>query len=173
MKRRMIAEVAMIIAASLAAGLAVIHGILSYVTLSRRREEALHFLALAATLLTIAIALQFEGAWIVSAWAAEGAVVIWLGLRERRAWLRIGGLVLFAEAVRRLIALQFSDPSVDHTLLFNGRAACGAFVIALTFPLLLAADLHSNQGFKTGRGGAARGGDERRPPAMVKASSRA
>jgi hypothetical protein len=121
--------------APLAAGLAVIHGILSYVTLSRRREEALHFLALAVTLLTIAIALQFEGAWIISGWAAEGAVVIWLALRERRAWLRIGGLVLFAEAIRRLIVLQFSDPSVDQTLLFNGRAACGAFVIALTYLL--------------------------------------
>jgi len=124
--------------APIAAGLALIHGTLGYVTWSRRREEALHFLALAVTLLTIAIALQFEGAWIISAWAAEGAVVIWLGLRERRPWLRIGGLVLFAEAIRRLIALQFSDPPVGQMLLFNGRTACGAFVIALTYLLTIA-----------------------------------
>jgi uncharacterized membrane protein len=121
--------------APLAAGLAVINGILGYVTLGRRREEALHFLALAFTLLTIAVALQFEGAWITSAWAAEGAVVIWLGLRERREWLRAGGLVLFAVAIARLIALQFSDPPVGQVLLLNGRAASGTFVIALTYLL--------------------------------------
>ena len=105
--------------APLAAGLALFHGILSYVTLSRQREEALHFLALAFTLLTIAIGLQFEGAWMTSAWAAEGAVVIWLGLRERREWLRIGGLLLFAvatAAIDRAAVLGSTgrpDPSIQ------------------------------------------------------------
>jgi hypothetical protein len=100
--------------APLAAGFALVHGILSYVTLSRRREEALHFVALAFTFLTIATALRFEGVWITSAWAAEGAVVIWLGLRERREWLRLGGLFLFAVAITRLISLQFSDPPLGQ-----------------------------------------------------------
>ncbi len=121
--------------APLAAGFALVHGILSYVTLNRRREEALHFLALAFTLLTIAAGLQFEGAWITSAWAAEGAVVIWLGLRERREWLRIGGLALFVVSIARLIALQFEDPVVGQLLLLNERAICGLFVIALTYLL--------------------------------------
>jgi hypothetical protein len=121
--------------APLAAGFALVHGILSYVTLSRRREEALHFVALAFTFLTIATALRFEGVWITSAWAAEGAVVIWLGLRERREWLRLGGLFLFAVAITRLISLQFSDPPLGQILLFNGRAICGAFVILLTYLL--------------------------------------
>jgi uncharacterized membrane protein len=124
--------------APLAAGLALTQGILGYVTLGRRREEALHFVALAFTLLTIAVALQFDGAWITSAWAAEGAAVIWLGLRERREWLRLGGLLLFAVAIIRLIALQFSDPPVGQILLLNGRAICGTFVIALTYLLTLA-----------------------------------
>ena len=104
------------------------------------REEALHFVALAFTFLTIAIALQFEGAWITSAWAAEGAVVTWLGLRERREWLRIGGLLLFAVAIGRLVGLQFSAPSVGQILLLNRRAICGLFIVALTYVLAFAHD---------------------------------
>ena len=58
--------------APLAAGFALIHGILSYGTSRRQREASLHFLALVFTFLTIAIALQLEGAWVTIAWAAEG-----------------------------------------------------------------------------------------------------
>jgi uncharacterized membrane protein len=97
------------------------------------RKEAVHFGALAFTLLSAATALQFDGAALTAAWAAEGAAVMWLGLRERREWLRIGGTLLFVVAIVRLVDLLFSAPSVDQLLILNRRVVCGAFLIALTY----------------------------------------
>jgi uncharacterized membrane protein len=129
--------------APLAAAFALFHLGLAYLVRQRRREEALHFVALASTLLTIAIALQFDGAWITIGWATEGAVVAWLGLRERRSWLRVGGLTLFAAAVVRLIAAQTASPSLGEIVLLNSRCLSGLFVSALTY---LLAYLHHRYG---------------------------
>src|SRR5262249_17800244 len=101
----------------------------------RCRDEALHFGALAFTLVMIAVPMQFEGAWITSGWAAEGAVVVWLGLRERREWLRRGGVLLFAVAIRPLLLLLSSDPPVGQVLLLNRRALCGPSIVLLTYGL--------------------------------------
>jgi hypothetical protein len=124
--------------APLAAALAAINGVLSALVMKRQRDEAVHFAALAFTLLTIAFALQFDGVALTSAWAAEGAAVAWLGLRERRAWLRAGGLFLFSIAIVRLVALQFSAPPAGQMLIANQRALCGLFVILLTYALTFA-----------------------------------
>jgi uncharacterized membrane protein len=112
--------------------------------MKRFRDEALQFAALAFTFLTIAITLQFEGAWMTGGWAAEGAVVTWLGLRERRTWLRAGGLMLFAVAIVRLGVLQFSAPSAGQLVLMNRRGLCGLFVVALTYGLTFAHQRYSS-----------------------------
>jgi uncharacterized membrane protein len=122
----------------LAAALAVVNGALGVLVLKRQRDEALHFAALAFTLMTIAVALQFDGVLLTGALAAEGAVVAWLGLRERRAWLRAGGLFLFSIAIGRLVEVQFSDPPVSQLLLLNSRALCALFIILLTYALTFA-----------------------------------
>lgn len=101
----------------------------------RDRDHALHFGALGFTLLMIAIGLQFHGAWITMGWAAEGAVIIWLGLRERRDWLRAGGLVLLAVSALRLFDLQFAPRSLDQSVLLNQPVACSLVVIALMYGL--------------------------------------
>jgi uncharacterized membrane protein len=119
----------------LAAALAVVNGVFGSFLMKRFRAEALHFAALASTFLTIAIALQLDGAWMTSAWAAEGTAVAWLGLRERREWLRQGGLLLFAVAILYLLGLQFSDPRVGQLPILNSRALGGLFVIALAYAL--------------------------------------
>src|SRR5439155_8725619 len=124
-------------AAPLAAALAVWHAAIGLKMWARRRGNALHFIALAFTLLTIAVSRQFDGAWLVSAWAAEGALVVCLALREQRRWLHIVGLVLFAGAVLQLIFLQFGDPT-PAWVLFNSRGACGLFVAGLAYVLALA-----------------------------------
>jgi uncharacterized membrane protein len=121
--------------APLAAAFAILNLAFAYVVRTRQREEALHFIALAATLVTIAIALQFDGAWITIGWATEGTVVTWLGLRERRPWLRSGGLALFGVAVVRLVVSQTWSPTVGETVLLNSRALAGLFVSALTYLL--------------------------------------
>jgi uncharacterized membrane protein len=119
--------------AAVAAVLAVGHGMLAFVLAKQEREHALHFAALGFTLLMVAIALQFDGPWVIFGWAAEGAVVTALGVRERREWFRAGGVMLFAIAIARLVALQFAAPPIDQIALFNRRAVCGAFTIALTY----------------------------------------
>lgn len=102
---------------------------------TRNRPLAMQFVALGATLLAIGVALQLDGAWVTVAWAAEGAAIVWLALREERNWLRLGGVLLFLVAIGRLISLLFASPRVDQILLLNRRAACAAFVIALTYLL--------------------------------------
>jgi uncharacterized membrane protein len=121
--------------APLAAVLALLNGVFGFSIVRRRRDEALHFGALAFTLLMIAVPMQFEGAWITGGWAAEGAVVLWLGLRERREWLRRGGLLLFAVAIVRLLWLLSSAPPVGQVLLLNRRALCGLSIVLLTYGL--------------------------------------
>jgi uncharacterized membrane protein len=125
-----------------AALFAVWQGAVAFWLWSSDREHALHFAALGFTLLMIAIGLQFEGAWITMGWAAEGAVVVWLGLRERRDWLRVGGLVLLVVAALRLFDLQFAPRSIDQAVLLNQPVACSLFVIALIYGL---AWLHHRQ----------------------------
>jgi hypothetical protein len=99
------------------------------------RPLAIHFAALAFTLTAVGVALSLNGEWLTVAWAAEGAAIAWLGLREKRTWLRAGGLLLFAVSIARLIGLLFSEPPVNQIVLLNRRAACAAFVITLTYVL--------------------------------------
>jgi uncharacterized membrane protein len=101
----------------------------------RHRSLASHLAALAVTLSTVAIALQFHGLAIVIGWAAEGAVVVWLGLRQRNEWLRGTGALLFAMAILMLIDVQFSPVPVGQLPLYNRRASAGLFVILLTYVL--------------------------------------
>lgn len=115
-------------AASAAAALALVNFVGAVGVGVEKRDEALHFVALAFTLLTAAIGLQFEGASLTLAWAAEGALVVALALRERRAWLRAGGLLLLAAAVVRLLLLEAARPSLAQTVLLNERGLCGLFV---------------------------------------------
>jgi uncharacterized membrane protein len=109
------------------------HGMISAGLMRSRRDQSLHFLALTFTFLAVAIAIQFDGIWITIGWAAEGATLIWLGLHERRDWLRAGGLAILSLAIVKLVDLQFGQPTIDQTVLLNRRAACGAFVIALVY----------------------------------------
>ena len=124
-----------VICAPLAAVLALLNIGLGYVVRKQRREESLHFVALAFTLFTIAIALRFDAAWITCGWATEGVVLAWLGLRERRQWLRAGGLALFGAAIARLGLAQLSEPTVGEVVLLNSRGLSGLFVSGLTYLL--------------------------------------
>ena len=103
--------------------------------MTRRRDHAIHFAGLGFTLLSIAIALQFDGPAVTLGWAVEGAVIIALGLRERRDWLRMGGVVLFVIAVGQMLSLLFSDAPVGHAVFLNMRAASALVVTALSYLL--------------------------------------
>ena len=118
-----------------AAGFAAWHGALAGAIWSRHRDRALHFAGVGFTLLMIAVGLQFDGAAVTIGWAAEGAVVVALGLRESRDWLRIAGAGLFVFAIGRTADLLVSPASVHHTPFFNVQSGCAAFVIALGYVL--------------------------------------
>lgn len=83
------------------------------------------YAGLALTLATLAIFIGLDGPWIATAWALEGAVLVWSGLRTPTGWLRGSGLTLFALVAWRLLA---SPPSADRFLV-NPRVAVFLVVI--------------------------------------------
>ena len=87
------------LAAPVIAGFAVWQALLTAILSRRDRRVAVHAGALAFTLLAAATGLQFQGAALTAAWAAEGCAVMRLGLRERRGWLRLIGAMGFIVAV--------------------------------------------------------------------------
>jgi uncharacterized membrane protein len=131
----LIAPVDLAITSKVAAAFAVWQWILAGTLVRRRRDQAIHFIALGFTLLAIAIALQYDGPALTVAWAAEGAVVVALGLRERRAWMQLGGAVLFMVAIARAADVLVGPGPAIETFFFNPRVGCGAFVIALSYGL--------------------------------------
>ena len=83
------------------------------------------YAGLALTLATLAIFIGLDGPWIATAWALEGAVLVWSGLRTPLRWLRVSGLTLFALVAWRLLA----SPLTAHRFLFNPRFAVFLVVI--------------------------------------------
>jgi uncharacterized membrane protein len=90
------------------------------------RVARILYSGLALTFVTLAIPIRLDGRWITIAWAVEGAVLIWSGLRVRFAPMRWVGFVMFAVVAGRLAVI--SIPAGDF--LFNARFA--TFAIAVT-----------------------------------------
>jgi uncharacterized membrane protein len=103
-------------------------------TLMPRRSEKGQALArpifgtVAFALITVAIPIRLEGQWIDMAWAVEGALLVWTGLRLKTAWLRWNGV-----AVLIVVAVYlFASPIEADRAFLNGRfatflAVVGAF----------------------------------------------
>jgi uncharacterized membrane protein len=123
------------ITGGLAAAFAAWHGVIAALVLGRWRDHALHFVALAFSLLAIAVALQFDGPAVTVGWAAEGAAIVALGLIERRHWLRAGGAILFLVAVVRALELLVSTAPANHVVFLNPRAASAGLIVALCYLL--------------------------------------
>ena len=105
-------------------------------------RAAMHVLVPAAALAVAAIGLQLGGAWATLACAAEAGGLAWVGIRERRAWIRAAGAGLLAvTAVLAMAALAAPVPAA-HAVLFNRRALLGLFVVGV---LALVAWLHRRE----------------------------
>jgi uncharacterized membrane protein len=78
------------------------------------------YAGLALTFATLAIPIRLDGKWITIAFAVEGALLIWSGLRIRSLALRTAGIVLFSIVAARLAILVFSASTPD-TFLLNER----------------------------------------------------
>jgi uncharacterized membrane protein len=86
------------------------------------------FLALGVGFGTIAIPLAFDGRWTGSAWALEGAGLIWVGVRQRRQLARVSGLCLQVAAGISLL-LAWNQPNGDLAVL--NSVYLGALLVSL------------------------------------------
>jgi len=84
------------------------------------------FSGLALTFLTLAVPIRLDGKWITMAWAIEGAVLIWSGLRIQLPLLRGAGFLLFAVTAFRLAFF----PIPAERFLLNARFAAFAVTVA-------------------------------------------
>jgi uncharacterized membrane protein len=112
---------------------------LSYLTYSRDREDRLllyTFLGLSFLFAVLAVPIQFRQHWVTMAWAVEGAVMTWVGLRVNDRTSRYAALAVFliaathwAFADAHYFAYQAGETFVP---LLNRRAlSCAVFVAAL------------------------------------------
>ena len=91
-------------------------------------RASMHWLTLAAAFAVAAIGLRFGGAWGALACAAEAAGLAWVGIHERRPWIRAMSAGLLATAALAALAVQTADVPVVHTAILNRRALLGLFV---------------------------------------------
>ena len=117
--------------ASLAMGLAAWHVVLALMVRPRHDFATWHYVALAAAFVATAIALRFDGPVIAIGWAIEGALLVWLGLRQRLAWMRWGGWALFVVSVADAIEAYGSGPSADMTPFANVHAVTFVLISGL------------------------------------------
>jgi uncharacterized membrane protein len=115
--------------------LAALQAVVAWQFRSRDVVAAMNALAVAFTLAAAALAVQLDGTWLTAAWAAEGAAMVWVGLRARRDWFRALGAVLLTVAVGRWLGLHLPSTAADFRPLWNEAFLLGAFIVALLYVL--------------------------------------
>ncbi len=118
--------------------LSLLYGLVSYATIKRAGappEVALYTLAIAVVFLTVAVPLQLSGNWVSVAWAAEGAVLVWVGFLLARWPMRAFGLGVLGVAAIRLLIFDTPVELVNFSPVLNERfptfaAAIAAFSVA-------------------------------------------
>ena len=114
-------------------GLALFYGLLAYLFMLRAKGHpylSLVSLGIGFVLLTIAAPVQLGGPWLSVAWAAEGAVLVWLSFALRAWQLRPSGAGVFALSILWLLANVPDTLSLDLRPLLNAHMLSHAIVIA-------------------------------------------
>jgi uncharacterized membrane protein len=122
---------------ALALALAAWHGFLMWAWRRTSEEAGLNSLAVAFAMAGFAVGLQFDQWWAVVGWAIESAAVVWVGLKSRRDWMRLGGALLLAWTVVRLAALGFFEPPAVFSPVFNARVGVTLVIVAVCYALAL------------------------------------
>lgn len=113
--------------------ISLLYGLVSYAGIKRADtppEVALFTLAIAVVFLTIAVPLQLSGNWVSVAWAAEGAVLVWMGFLLARWPMRAFGLGVLAVAAIRLLVFDTMVDLEGFTPVLNERFPTFAVAIA-------------------------------------------
>ena len=97
------------------------------------RDPAIHWLAVAFTLVAIAVAIRFDGPWGVIMWAAEGAAVLWVARLSERVWLRGAAWALIGLAIARWLRPDVQVPGDGFTPLLNARALSALFIVGVLY----------------------------------------
>ena len=92
--------------------------------------RALHWAGVAATLVAIAVWVQFGGPFAVAAWASEGVALFWIGSKADRPWLRAGAWALIGLAVFRWLQPDIQETTTSFVVLANARALTGLAIVA-------------------------------------------
>jgi uncharacterized membrane protein len=113
------------------------YGLLGYFTYSRDREDRLLILTfggLAFLFLVLAVTIQFDQQWVTIAWAIEGAILTWIGLRVKDKISLYASLCVFGIAVFHwftIDVIQFGyEAGSSFTPLWNPRALSCAVLVA-------------------------------------------
>jgi uncharacterized membrane protein len=128
---------------ALALAVAAWHVALMWVWRHTSEEASLNCLAVAFAMAGFAISLQFEQWWAVVGWAIESAAIVWVGLKSRRDWMRLGGAVLLGWTVVRLVLAGFFVPPAGFVPIFNARVGATLVIVAVCYVLAL---LHQQYG---------------------------
>jgi hypothetical protein len=122
--------------------LAGFHGLIGYLALRRseNNRRLFHFaIGIAVVFLTIAIPLQLDRAWITSAWAAEGAVLIWIASRQSMPKLQLWAVGVFSLVLIRLLYIEnvidraSFRPVLNDDMFLPFAASIVAFAVAAYF----------------------------------------
>jgi uncharacterized membrane protein len=112
--------------------------VLFYAAWSRCREDLLlayAYVGAAVVFFTVAVAIQLELQWVTIAWAVEGLMLTWLGLRSGVEAARRAAVGVFAVALAHWLAFDaqtFAFTGGDFVPLLNARAfSCAALIGAL------------------------------------------
>ncbi len=123
--------------AALALALALWHGAVAWAAHAASEEAGLNSLALAFAMLGFAIGLKLDQWWAVVGWAVESAAVIWVGLKARREWMRLGGALLLAWALVRLFLLGYLAAPAGFSPILNPRVGATLVIVAVFYALAL------------------------------------
>ena len=117
-------------------GLALFYGLLAWLFMLRSKDYpylSLISLGIGIVLLTIAAPVQMGGPWLSVAWAAEGAVLVWLSFALRTWQMRPAGATAFALSVLWLLANLPDTLELDLTPLVNAHMLSHAIVIVVLY----------------------------------------
>jgi len=135
-----------------ALAMAALYGVLARFLWRRegQRTLAVSFAALALGFATLAVPIALSARWTACTWALEGAALVWLGLRDRRTWPCVAGVLLqLLAAVAYVNAMaQGGDDAVRA--IANGRFLSGAL---LALAALFSARLFTRDGRWPAAGG--------------------
>lgn len=117
----------------IAFSLAALYGVIALAAFKRSGAPAriaVFALGIAAVFLTMAFPLQFSGYSVAVAWAAQGAVMVWMGFYIGRWQTRALGIAVLALAVCHLALFDIWVDAAEYTPILNGRLLTMVIVVA-------------------------------------------